>query len=150
KDWFAGHPIFGYGAIQPTVLARKDGSLVAYCRDNGGSGHIKISHSSDDGVTWGPVTQSELKNPGAGIDGVRLSNGNFCLVYNDTSRGRNSLAASISNDECKTWKWTRHLEKHDSGSFHYPCVIQGADGTIHAIYSYSEPKPTGRRNGEGM
>ena len=31
---------------------------------------------------------------------------------------------------------TRHLEKHDDGSYHYPAVIQGADGTIHFIYSY--------------
>ena len=29
-----------------------------------------------------------------------------------------------------------HLEKHDEGSYHYPAMIQGADGTIHAIYSY--------------
>ena len=84
------------------------------------------------------MTLSELANPGAGIDGVRLANGHFCLVYNDTSRGRNSLAVSISEDEGKSWKWTRHLERHEKGSYHYPCVIQGRDGTIHSIYSYSK------------
>jgi predicted neuraminidase len=57
-------------------------------------------------------------------------------VYNDTTRGRNSLAVSISDDEGKTWKWTRHLEKHAQGGYHYPSVIQGRDGTIHALYSY--------------
>ena len=31
---------------------------------------------------------------------------------------------------------TRHLEDQERGSYHYPAVIQGADGTIHAIYSY--------------
>jgi len=43
---------------------------------------------------------------------VRLANGHWLLVRNDTIRGRNSLAVSISDDEGKTWKWTRHLEKH--------------------------------------
>jgi predicted neuraminidase len=57
-------------------------------------------------------------------------------VYNDTTRGRGSLAVSLSDDEGRTWKWTRHLERHDSGSYHYPAIIQGGDGTIHAVYSY--------------
>jgi len=58
------------------------------------------------------------------------------LVYNDTIDGRRSLAVSLSDDEGQTWKWTRHLERHDTGSYHYPAVIQGADGTIHVVYSY--------------
>ena len=53
--------------------------------------------------------------PGSGLDAVRLANGNWLLIYNDTLRGRASLAVSLSDDEGKTWKWTRHLEKHDDG-----------------------------------
>ncbi len=147
QTWFASQPIFGWGGIQPSVLPKSDGTLVAYMRDNGGSGHIKVSESTDDGQTWGPVTLSELANPGAGIDGVRLANGHFCLVYNDRARGRNSLAVAISDDEGKTWKHTRHLENHADGSYHYPCVIQGRDGTIHAIYSYFVPKAREGRKG---
>jgi predicted neuraminidase len=150
RTWFASRPIFAWGGIQPSVLPRSDGTLVAYLRDNGGSGHIKISESKDDGMTWGPVTLSELPNPGAGIDGVRLANGHFCLVYNDLTRGRNSLAVSISEDEGRTWKSTRHLEKHEAGSYHYPCVIQGSDGTIHTIYSYFQPKAGKGRESKSM
>ena len=43
---------------------------------------------------------------------------------------------SLSEDEGKTWKFTRHLEQHDKGSFHYPAIIQGRGDTIHAVYSY--------------
>ena len=67
---------------------------------------------------------------------MRLADGHFLLVYNDTARGRNSLAVSVSDDEGATWKWTRHLEKQESGSFHYPAVIQAHDGAVHAVYSY--------------
>ena len=66
----------------------------------------------------------------------RLQSGNWLLVYNDTRRGRNSLAVSLSADEGATWKWTRHLEKQELGSYHYPAVIQAKDGNIHVVYSY--------------
>ncbi len=136
QTWYASKPIYGFGAIQPTVLRRDNGELVAYMRENGVEQRIRASTSKDDGITWGPVVATELKNPGAGIDGVRLANGHWLMVYNDTTDGRNSLAVSISEDEGKSWKWKRHLEKHDTGSYHYPVVIQGRDGTIHAVYSY--------------
>jgi predicted neuraminidase len=139
--WYASKPLIGIGAIQPTVLRRNDGTLVAYMRENGPQKRIRVCESSDDGINWGPVGNSELPNPGAGIDGVRLADGQWLLVYNDTTRSRNSLAVSISDDEGKTWKVTRHLEKHEKGSYHYPSVIQGKDGTIHAVYSYSPDDP---------
>jgi predicted neuraminidase len=137
RTWFASKPLIGLGNIQPAVLRRDDGSLVAYMRENGPRNRIRVCESRDDGVTWGKVTNSELPNPGAGIDGVRLENGHFLLVYNDTTRGRHSLAVSISDDEGQTWKWTRHLENDQSGRFHYPAVIQGDDATVHAVYTYS-------------
>jgi predicted neuraminidase len=77
-----------------------------------------------------------MPNPGSGLDGVRLANGHWLLVYNDTTHGRNSLLVSISDDEGKTWKWQRHLEKEATGSYHYPSAIQARDGTIHVVYSY--------------
>ncbi len=134
--WFASKPLAGYGSIQPVVLRRNDGTLVAYMRENGPIRRIRVSTSSDDGVTWGPVGATDLPNPGAGIDGLRLAGGAWLLVYNDTVRDRNSLAVSLSDDEGRTWKWTRHLERHEKGAYHYPAVIQGRDGTIHVVYSY--------------
>lgn len=136
KTWYASKPLLGFGAIQPAVLRRNNGELVAYMRENGILQRIRMSTSKDDGLTWGPVVATDMPNPGSGLDGVRLANGNWILVYNDTTTGRNRLIASISDDEGKTWKWKRHLEKEAKGSYHYPCVIQARDGTIHAIYSY--------------
>ena len=136
KTWYASGLLMGFGNIQPAVLERKDGSLVAYMRENGITDHIRVSESKDGGVTWGPVTSDPLQNPGSGLDAVRLANGHWALIYNEGIKGRNVLAVSISDDEGKTWSATRYLEKHEKGSFHYPAIIQGADGTIHAIYSY--------------
>ncbi len=134
--WHASKPLFGFGNIQPTVLRRNNGTLVAYMRENGVREKVRVAESSDEGETWGHVGVCELPNPGAGVDGIRLANGKWLLVYNDTTKGRNRLAVSLSSDEGLTWPVTRHLEDQPSGSFHYPAVTQGSDGTIHTIYSY--------------
>ncbi len=136
SSWFASKPLLGFGAIQPAVLRRDDGTLVAYMRENGYTGHVRVCESVDDGLTWGPVGVSELVNPGSGLDGVRLKNGHWVLVHNDTRSGRNRLAVSLSTDEGRTWAASRHLEDQPDGSYHYPCIIQTSDGMIHSAYSY--------------
>ncbi|REJ91036.1 MAG: neuraminidase (sialidase)-like protein [Planctomycetota bacterium] len=135
-SWSASEPLIGFGNIQPAVLRRSDGTLVAYMRENGPRDRIRVAESTDDGLTWGPVGVSELPNPGSGLDGVVLESGAWLLIYNDSTEGRSSLAASLSDDEGRTWTVTRHLERDDAGRYHYPCVIQGRDGTIHCVYSY--------------
>ena len=139
ETWYAGKPLLGFGAIQPTVLRRNDGTLVAYMRENGPLDRVRVAESKDEGVSWGPVGVTELLNPGSGLDGLRLADGLWLLIYNDTTQGRNKLAASLSDDEGRTWRWTRHLEDQAGGSYHYPAVIQAADGTIHAVYSHFQP-----------
>jgi predicted neuraminidase len=136
KTWTASQPLAGFGSIQPAVLERKDGTLVAYMRENGLFKKVRVAESMDGGMTWGTVTSTNFPNPGSGLDALRLANGHWLLIYNDTVRGRASLAVSLSDDEGKSWKWTRHLEKHDAGSYHYPAIVQSKDGDIHAVYSY--------------
>lgn len=141
KTWLTSSVLMGAGNVQPTVVRRSDGTLVAMIRENGLQQRIRISKSTDDGLTWGPVENMELPNPGSGLEVIRLANGHWALVYNDTERGRHSLAVSISDDEGKSWKWTRHLEKseRERGSYSYPSVIQARDGTLHVTYSWSGP-----------
>ncbi|MFW6124626.1 MAG: sialidase family protein [Pirellulales bacterium] len=139
--WEVSEPLIGFGNIQPSVVQRGDGTLVAMMRENGPRNRIRISESPDEGRTWGPVGEMELPNPGSGLEVIRLENGQWALIYNDTVRGRHSLAVSLSDDEGKTWKWTRHLElvEPGQGSFSYPSIIQGSDGWLHATYSYHLP-----------
>lgn len=137
--WQPSLPIVGYGNIQPSIVQRRDGSLVAYMRDNGDApGRILESTSTDEGYTWTKATKSNMVNPGTSVETIVLKNGNWAMVYNDIQSGRYSLAVSLSDDEGKTWKWTRHLEKDDNkaGSFSYPSMIQSTDGLVHITYSY--------------
>ena len=120
ETWFASEPLIGFGNIQPTVLRRDDGTLVAYMRENGLRDRIRVSESTDDGMTWGPVGVADLPNPGSGLDGVRLANGHWLLVYNDSIKDRSTLAVSISEDEGRTWPITRHLERDEAGRYPLP------------------------------
>jgi predicted neuraminidase len=144
KTWSTGRPMIGFGNIQPSVLRQNDGTLLAFMRDNGPHHKIRRSTSSDDGMTWAPVVDTELPNPGAGIEAVRARSGKLALVYNDTTKGRHSLAVSLSDDEGKTWKWTRHLQRREAGqgSFHYPSMIQGWEdeqSELHVTYTHNLP-----------
>ena len=147
-SWQASTPLVGAGNIQPSLARKRDGTLVTYMRDNGPAPkRLMTSRSADRGETWSAVEDTSLPNPGSGAEVLVLANGHWVLIYNDLERERFSLAVSLSEDEGATWGWTRHLERdpdtataaEQRGQYHYPSIIQAADGTLHATYSYFAP-----------
>jgi hypothetical protein len=155
--WRTSAPIVGRGNIQPTLAKTREGALVAYMRDNGPPPkRLMISRSADRGDTWSPVEDTDLPNPGSAVEVLVLANGHWVLIYNDLERGRSSLAVSLSEDEGRTWRWTRHLERDPrpsdawhAGRYQYPSIIQAADGTLHATYSFVAPAASVTADSEG-
>jgi len=136
-NWHESLPIVGKGNIQPAFVQKEDGTIVAFMRDSGDEpGRIMIAESSDDGDSWSFANDSEIPNPGASVDAIKLKSGNWLLIYNDVEDGRYRLAAALSDDEGTTWRWKKHIENSKGESFHYPSVIQSKDGKIHLTYSY--------------
>jgi len=152
KTWQFGEPLVGPGNIQPSIAKKVDGTLVAYMRDNGPPPkRLHVSTSADKGLTWSPVRDSELPNPGSGADIVTMKNGHWALAYNDTEDGRHSLAISISTNEGKRWEYTRHLEldardRKIATSSAYPSLIQGRGDILHVVYSYHHNDRKGAPN----
>ena len=146
KTWTYSEPIVGGGNIQPSFAQRKNGTIVTYMRDNGPPpNRVLVSESTDGGETWGVVYDHPvLNNPGSGLELMQTRDNDWICIYNDLERGRHSLAVSLSEDEGRSWKWTRHLEARQpgDGSFHYPSIIEGSDGRLHATYSYFIERPT--------
>jgi predicted neuraminidase len=152
KTWHTSTPLVGQGNIQPSIVKKSDGSLLTLMRDNGPAPkRLQTSVSRDRGETWSAVADTDLPNPGSGAEIISLKNGHFVLIYNDTEKGRHSLAVSVSDDEGATWKWKRHLElePEDAGEFHYPSIIQARDGSLHASYSYFINKKPAIKNADG-
>jgi len=144
-NWTGSEPIISYGGVQPSVVRKNDGTLVAYLRDNGPPPkRAMISYSKDDGVSWTPAADTDIPNPGTSLEAVRLRSGEWIMAFNDIERGRYSLAVAISDDEGVTWKWKRHLDgdstQNSTNQYHYPSVIQAKDGFIHITYSYFVPE----------
>jgi arylsulfatase A-like enzyme/predicted neuraminidase len=140
ETWEASLPLVGGGNVQPSVVERRDGSLAAYMRDNGlPPKRLLYSESYDRGKNWTQVVDTDIPNPGAGAEVIRLRNGYWALVNNDTERGRHSLALWLSPDEGKTWPWRRHIEPRPDfdgdRSASYPSIIEAKDGTLHVTYS---------------
>ena len=143
KTWRASSPIIGLGPIQPSVVRRRDGSLVAFCRDSGSlPQRVMVASSVDDGDTWTAAVDSELPNPGSSLEVIALHDGRWLLVCNDTERGRHRLSVMISNDEGRSWPIKRKVEPSDDlgTGFGYPSVIQSRDGLIHMTYSLTTNK----------
>lgn len=137
KSWKTSESMIGLGNIQPAFVERKDGTVVSYMRDNGPFHRIRMAESKDGGQSWSAVTSTDLPNPGAGVDTIKLQSGAWLMIYNDLTDGRWSLALSLSDDEGKTWPVTRHVVRNEKkqGSYHYPSLLQSKDGKIHVLYT---------------
>ena len=155
QTWTTSTPLVGGGNIQPSIVEKKDGTLFTLMRDNGPAPkRLHASESTDQGKTWSKVVDSAIPNPGSGAEVIKLGNGHWVLIHNDTERGRNSLAVAISDDEGASWRWKRHLEYDppapEAGAFHYPSIIQARDGSLHATYSYHLNKKEVGNDSEGQ
>lgn len=154
KTWKTSTPLVGGGNIQPSLVKKRDGTLITYMRDNGPAPkRLHQSQSLDRGETWSPVVDSEVPNPGSGAEVINLKSGLWALIHNDTETGRNSLAVALSDDEGKSWKWKRHLEYDapgpEAGAYHYPSIIQARDGSLHASYSFHLNRKDLAKDSEG-
>ncbi len=137
-SWRASQPIIGLGPIQPSLAKRRDGTIIAFCRDSGPPPfRVMSSLSRDNGETWSAALDTDIPNPGSSIEVTVLRNGRWLIVYNNSNKSRDNLTVAISTDEGKTWPLKRQLEPKGDGatSFSYPSVIQAADGAVHITYT---------------
>lgn len=127
------------GSLQPAVAELDPQHLIAFTRRGGGygkqtSGFIVRSESNDGGKTWSSGVDSEMPNPNAAVDLVKLASGNLLLVYNDSPHDRTPLTVALSKDGGKTWPVRKNIAEgpHD---YAYPFAIQGRDGKIHIVFT---------------
>jgi alpha-L-rhamnosidase len=129
-------------AIQPSILKYKDGRLQILSRSRNTT--LNQSWSSDNGITWSPMTASNLPNNNSGTDAVTLQDGRQLLVYNHAmpnaswvnGKGpRTPLNVAISEDGIN-WNAAVILEDSPVSQYSYPSVIQTKDGLVHIVYTW--------------
>jgi predicted neuraminidase len=142
ESWTPSHPLVGRGPIQPALIQKNDGTLVAYMRDSGDSPtRVHKSESKDKGKTWSASLKTDIPNT-ASVEMLKLKDGRWAFLGNDIDDGRYRLSLFVSDDEGNSWKWKVRLEDKtkDQGGFSYPAMILGTDGTVHISYSYHQSK----------
>jgi len=142
--WFHADGVFsrvfmtGEGkAIQPSIVHKGGGKLGAFYRNMAEATPRKVlySDSPDMGRSWGPLMNTTLKNPNAGLDVISMGQG-LLAVLNNTEEDRHRLTLEYSSDGGRTWDELRVLEDEEGREFSYPFIEVGSDGVIHITYTY--------------
>jgi len=134
ESWFYTDQIPGVPNEQPTLIERKDGSILALLRPDE-QPFIARSLSTDRGRTWSVAENTQLPNPGAAIDMVKLRDGRVVLAFNNSPEKRTPLTLAMSTDEGETWPLMRDIETEE-GEFSYPAIIQDSKGLLHLTYTW--------------
>ena len=144
NNWKASNPIVGLGPIQPSLVQKQNGHIVAYMRDSGiAPKRILKSISKDNGETWSFATDTKIPNPSSSVEVLQLENGNWVMACNDTESSRSQMAILLSFNEGKSWEVKKYIGKHDHNSgitLSYPSLIQSSDRLIHLTYSLKDKK----------
>lgn len=127
-----------YGIIQPSVVAITNKHLRLYARSTANIGKIVIADSKDAGQSWSEARTIDVPNPNSGIDIVRLRDGRFVLIYNNTPKGRSPLNLAVSKDGI-SFKMFNTLES-EPGEYSYPALIQGVNEDLHMTYTWNRKK----------
>lgn len=136
QSWRAsGKMVSPVGCIQPAVVERSDGTLVAWLRTGEQGSCLWQSLSTDGGESWSPCTPTLWANPNAGIDLIRCADGLWVLACNPLTQGRGVLSLAVSADEGQTW--TEVEVEHEPGAeFSYPALLEARTGRCHLLYTY--------------
>jgi len=85
-------------AEEPVWWALPDGNLMGLFRDNGNSGYIFRSFSTNNGRAWTPPVKTNFPDARSKIFGMRLRDGRYAMVSNSHPKRRDPLVLSLSND----------------------------------------------------
>jgi len=133
ESWFWTGPVKGVPNQHPTLIQRENGDVFAMFRPSLFK-RVARSVSHDRGRTWEEAVNTEIPNPGAAIDMVKLQDGRLVLAFNNSWKSRNPLTLALSEDEGESWSYKRDLVTGE-GSFAYPAIIQDRDGLLHVTYT---------------
>lgn len=126
--------------IQPVLVPLDNGRVFMALRDHGVAGKMHSAFSEDRGWTWSPAVPGELPNPDAAVGAIRVRDGRFLLVYNDSARGRENLRLAVSSDAGRTWRAGPVIENEANQEFSYPALVEDDRGRIHLAYTWKRQR----------
>jgi hypothetical protein len=132
-----------YQFEEPTALELGNGDIMMMGRST--LGRSFAAFSKDGGVNWGQPEPLPIASPDAPSLLKKLPNGDYLLIWNQTSpeeniRGysRHRLSTAISRGDGKQWRYHRNLESLDDVAYIEPPAVKD----LHSVYGphYDQPK----------
>jgi len=137
------------GAMEPTMIERKDGSIYVILRS--GVGYLFDAVSTDRGETWSEPKPTLLTSPQAEPCLRRIpSTGDLLLMWCNAlpygmsdpasksfHRPRNPLSCAISRDDGKTWENIKNIENREGYDSAYPNVCFNGKEALITYYQMS-------------
>jgi predicted neuraminidase len=119
--------------LQPALLALDQREWLAFMRDSGPAGRIRVARTRDAGVRWSDAEDLPLDNPNASVATLTVG-GQHLLVYNPQKSGRDRLRMASSLDGT-LWGSMVELENGPPGSeYSYPAMAM-VDGEVWVSYT---------------
>ena len=126
-------PAAGIKAIQPVIIKHENDTLQALCRTK--NSFIAHTWSFDSGQSWSPLELTNLVNPNAAIDAIKVDHLGFLLVYNNCQFARYQLTIAVSTNGVE---WVDKLTLENSlGEYSYPSMTCSQDGSLHVVYTHN-------------
>ena len=124
--------------LQPTLLALGRSHWLALMRDNRVDGHVAIAQTTDAGLSWQDLPQTQLINPDTSVAALALAPDRLLLAHNSSPRSRQVLDLSQSRNGVD-WLLALNLARGDkngdiSAEFSYPSMTY-VDGSVWVAYT---------------
>jgi predicted neuraminidase len=131
---------FQPGLIQPALVPLGEDRVLMMLRDRGDERSVHTAYSDDNGWTWSEAQPTELPNPDAAIDALRLRDGRILVVYNHSERDRENLRIAVSRDQGRTWRTGAVIEEAQHKEYSYPNLVEDRRGRIHLTYTWQRER----------
>jgi predicted neuraminidase len=132
----------GRTSLQPVIVPRTASEAVGFMRYAGKPpGRVLVSRTADGGRSWTPPVKTELPNPNAAVDALRLEDGSILMAFNDDASERTHLSLARSRDDGRTWRIVHRFVRPagaaagEAAEFSYPRLLLARDGDLHLLYT---------------
>ncbi len=132
----------GRTSLQPVIVPRTASEAVGFMRYAGKPpGRVLLVRSADSGRSWTTPVKTELPNPNAAVDALRLEDGSILMAFNDDASERTNLSLARSRDDGQTWRIVHQFVRPagaaagEAAEFSYPRLLLARNGDLHLLYT---------------
>ncbi|MFM7035528.1 MAG: exo-alpha-sialidase [Planctomycetia bacterium] len=131
---------WGRSFLQPSIVPTGHHDAIAYLRDHSASHRLTVQRTRDGGRTWSEPVATPLPNDDSSVAAVRISSGAIVVAFNDSPKGRSSLALAVSPDGIGDWRLLTRLDDEPGMTFDYPFLIRDGRGIVHLVSSWKKKR----------